>query len=63
MSTRKHRDSQSVQPANGESPKPEAQGTSPSGDREEPAPSLHFLFWGLPLIFFIVIAVIKQCGD
>jgi len=60
MSTRKHRDSQSVQPATGEAAKSEPQG-SPAGQGKSPGKMMFFL-WGLPLIFFIVIAVIKQCG-
>ena len=61
MSTRKHRDSQSLPPLTADSPKPESQGGSPSGTGKSPGKMMFFL-WGLPLIFFIVIAVIKQCG-
>jgi hypothetical protein len=60
MSTRKHRDSQTVQPATGEAAKPEAQG-SPAGQGKSPG-KMMFVIWGIPLILFIVIAVIKQCG-
>ena len=59
MSTRKHRDSQ--QPEHGQSAKSESQGTAPSGQGKSPA-KMMFLLWGVPLVFFIVIAVIKQCG-
>jgi hypothetical protein len=61
MSTRKHRDSQSVQPTNGEGVKPEAQGTAPTGQGKSPGKVMFFI-WGIPLILFILIAVIKQCG-
>lgn len=60
MSNRKHRDSQQLS-ENGESPKPETQqGTAPSGTAKSPAKFM-FLFWGLPLLLFVVIAVVKQC--
>jgi len=61
MSTRKPRDSQSVQPARGEPSTPEPQQSAPSGTGKSPA-RFAFLFWGLPLILFITIAVIKECG-
>ncbi len=61
MSTRKNRDSQPLQPANAGSPKPDAQGTTPSGQGKSPGRVMFFI-WGIPLLLFIVIAVIKQCG-
>jgi hypothetical protein len=60
MSNRKHRDSQPIHSENIESSKPEPQGTAPSGQGKSPAKFM-FLFWGLPLVLFIIIAVIKQC--
>ena len=60
MSNRKHRDSQQIPSENTNSSKSEPQGTAPSGQGKSPAKFM-FLFWGLPLVLFIIIAVIKQC--
>ena len=69
MSTRKHRASQplhteSSETSNQETPSSQApaqgRGTSPSGAGKSPVRFMFFL-WGLPLILFIVIAVVKQC--
>ena len=62
MSNRKHRDSQQIHSENVDSSKPEPQGTSQSGPGKSPA-KFAFFFWGLPLALFIVIAVVKQCGN
>jgi len=61
MSARKNRESQSVHPVNAESPKPQGQASSPSGPGKSPGRMVFFL-WGIPLILFIVVAVVKQCG-
>jgi hypothetical protein len=58
-SNRKHRDSESLEPAT--APQPETQGTTPSRPGQGPG-KIMFLLWGIPLLLFLVVAFVKQCG-
>lgn len=72
MASRKHRGGHRPEPpaqdvvpvapareaANENQPKPAA---PPAGPAKSPTRFM-FLLWGIPLILFVVVAVVKQCG-
>jgi hypothetical protein len=60
MSNRKHRDSQSLEPATAPQ-QVETRPTSPAESGKNPG-RMMFVLWGIPLLLFIVVAFIKQCG-
>ncbi len=70
MSNRRHRTSEPISPE-GEERSDQAAGSAAPSPPRDAAPAgkgkspfrMMFVIWGLPLIFFIVVAIVKECGS
>ncbi len=62
MSSRKRRASQPIEVPAPTSTTPGEPARPTSGRPAEKPFRFMFVFWGIPLVLFIVVAVIKQCG-